>query len=74
MSEAEKTENSTSRVQFKCKVRSANYGANEPQDCDWPFCGCDPYADKVIAAIEESGFVIISGSRLNEIEWKSKKS
>lgn len=30
-------------------------GANDPQDCDWPFCGCDPYANKVIAALEESG-------------------
>jgi hypothetical protein len=28
-------------------------GANDPQDCDWPVCGCDPYADKVIAALDE---------------------
>jgi len=40
---------------FKCKARSANMGANDPQDCDWPVCGCDPYADKVIEALSESG-------------------
>lgn len=27
----------------------------EPTDCGWPTCGCDPYADKVIASLEESG-------------------
>lgn len=40
---------------WKCKARAANMGANDPQDCDWPVCGCDPYADKVIAALQESG-------------------
>lgn len=24
----------------------------EPAECNWPICGCDPYADKVIAALE----------------------
>lgn len=33
-------------------------GGNDPADCNWPFCGCDPYANKVIAAIEESGCTI----------------
>lgn len=37
---------------FKCKARRT---ADPPEDCDWPTCGCDPYADKVIAALEESG-------------------
>lgn len=32
---------------------------NDTADCGWPFCGCDPHADKVIAAIEESGFKIV---------------
>lgn len=27
------------------------------QDCNWPVCGCDPYADKVIEALEESGML-----------------
>lgn len=26
-----------------------------PVDCNWPHCGCDPHADKVIAALEEEG-------------------
>lgn len=37
---------------WKCKARAAT---DPPQDCDWPCCGCDPHADKVIAALEESG-------------------
>ncbi len=27
----------------------------EAQDCDWPLCGCDPYANKVIEALNLSG-------------------
>lgn len=27
----------------------------EPADCDWPVCGCDPYANKVMEALEECG-------------------
>lgn len=37
-----------------CKARSANIGANNPQDCNWPMCGCDAYADKVLEALQES--------------------
>jgi hypothetical protein len=40
---------------WKCK---ANRTAIEPEDCNWPLCGCDPYADKVIASLEESGVII----------------
>lgn len=28
----------------------------EPADCNWPFCRCDPVANKVMDAITESGF------------------
>ena len=38
---------------FACKARQGL--SDPPADCDWPTCGCDPYADKVIAALEESG-------------------
>lgn len=38
---------------FICKVRAAGL-TDPPQDCDWPFCGCDPYADKVLEAVMES--------------------
>jgi hypothetical protein len=37
---------------YKCKAQPT---ADPPQDCDWPVCGCDPYADKVIEALQESG-------------------
>lgn len=40
---------------WKCKADRSGAGGNTPQDCEWPGCGCDPYADKVIAALEESG-------------------
>lgn len=31
----------------------------EPADCNWPVCGCDPHADKVIEALEEMGVRMI---------------
>lgn len=43
---------------WHCASRS---GGGDPTgvqaDCDWPVCGCDPYADKVIAALQESGLL-----------------
>ena len=27
--------------------------SNDPQECNWPICGCDQYAGKVIAALQE---------------------
>lgn len=30
-------------------------GGNTPTECNWPLCSCDPYADKVIAALQECG-------------------
>lgn len=40
-----------------CKARLSK--ADPPQDCDWPWCGCDPHADKVLAAIQENDCVIL---------------
>ncbi len=41
---------------WQCGARKqGSAGGNDPADCDWPFCGCDPYADKVLSAAEESG-------------------
>lgn len=39
---------------FHCK---ANRTADPPQDCDWPHCGCDPKADKVLEALSEEGIL-----------------
>lgn len=41
--------------QWTCKAKRT---ADPPQDCNWPFCGCDPYANKVIDTIEESGIKV----------------
>jgi len=35
--------------------RTGTAGGNEPAECDWPFCGCDPAANRVLEALEESG-------------------
>jgi hypothetical protein len=38
---------------FTCAARKQSLP--EPADCNWPSCGCDPMADKVIEALRESG-------------------
>lgn len=44
---------------WTCKARAqGTAGGNDPADCDWPVCGCDPHADKVIAVLEESGHFV----------------
>lgn len=44
----------------ECKARTAGTaGGNLPQDCDWPWCGCDPHAERVLAAIDEQGLKIV---------------
>lgn len=48
-----------------CKAQRSGVGGSDPQDCDWPFCDCDPKAEKVIEAIEESGFAVV-----NVHEWQ----
>jgi hypothetical protein len=32
-------------------------GGNDPADCNWPLCGCDPHAEKVINALAEAGYM-----------------
>jgi hypothetical protein len=34
----------------------------EPGECCWPLCGCDPQADKVIEALQESGDLVVHTS------------
>jgi hypothetical protein len=41
---------------FRCAAR---HSLPEPQDCDWPQCGCDPVATRVLEYIQESGFKIV---------------
>lgn len=42
---------------FICASRKGNNHAGEQQDCDWPVCGCDPHAGKVIEDLLESGWM-----------------
>ncbi len=54
-----------------CLALKQNTGPNDPADCAWPGCGCDPRASKVIEALEESGAFeqkVPSGWRLVPIE------
>lgn len=38
---------------WKCKAP----GYFGDQDCDWPNCGCDPHAERVISRLRECGFM-----------------
>ena len=38
-----------------CRAQRTGVGGGDPQDCNWPVCGCDPSASRVIEALEESG-------------------
>jgi len=47
-----------------CIAQLCPPGPNDPQDCDWPFCGCDPVANKVLTAVEESRRLAAAFQRL----------
>lgn len=51
-------------TEWKCK---ANRTADPPQDCGWPGCGCDPAADRVLAALSESGIELIDEGELRKL-------
>ena len=42
------------RISWRCKAQRT---ADPPQDCDWPLCGCDDYANRVIAVLDEIGML-----------------
>ena len=58
---------------FECKARKSNNHAGEQADCDWPVCGCDPVANKVIDALEESGTLSVLQAREGD-SWESVKA
>jgi hypothetical protein len=41
---------------FRCAARASNTHAGHQADCDWPGCGCDPAASKVIESLLEQGW------------------
>lgn len=55
---------------WRCEARAANMGANDPADCGWPTCGCDPYAGKVIAVLQESGVLQMGRAPLVPDGWQ----
>jgi hypothetical protein len=47
---------------WECAARrQGTAGGNDPADCDWPICGCDPHANKVIEALADMGALIDRG-------------
>lgn len=57
-----------------CKARLGNPGANDPQDCNWPLCGCDPHADRVIEKLNEVNLYVVPGDAAEAmidaaVEW-----
>lgn len=49
---------------FDCAARRAGTaGGNDPAECDWPFCGCDPAATRVLGAIQDAGLVIVRDAK-----------
>ena len=60
-----------SALSANCAARNGGTGANDPQDCDWPVCGCDPHADKVIAALQESGLMVASSAETYAANMKA---
>ena len=50
---AERALRSYTREARKCQ---ASFTADPPVDCDWPNCGCDPHAERVMDGLRESGW------------------
>lgn len=42
-----------------CRATRVGFSSpsGDPVDCDWPYCGCDKEADRVIAGLQECGWV-----------------
>lgn len=49
---------------WRCAALTQPNGPGDPPECDWPTCGCDPAANKVIEALEEAGIPIHVNERL----------
>lgn len=43
-----------------------------PQDCDWPFCGCDHHATKVLEALQECGWS--RGDAEDAAKWRALRN
>lgn len=44
---------------WECKAqKNPSPGGIEPQDCDWPWCGCDPAMEAILKELPEHGLTI----------------
>jgi hypothetical protein len=51
------------------------YSGPEPQDCNWPFCGCDDRANKVVETLQECGYADPDEAhRLRSLNAKLRKA
>lgn len=53
--EVAEAENARLKTQPMAKCK-ANRSSDPPQDCDWPYCGCDEHAEKVVESMIECGW------------------
>jgi len=58
-------------AKWKCKALVGSAGLNDPQDCDYPFCGCDPSSGKVIDTLIECGWQ--SGDEIRKREQRVRE-
>jgi hypothetical protein len=60
---------------WECAARrQGTAGGNDPADCDWPVCGCDPHASKVIEAIEDRGVIMATDRALEVVLSRCRMS
>lgn len=50
---------------FRCSARKA--ATDPPMDCGWPWCGCDPSADRVLSQLSEEGGAIVRQSWVEDV-------
>lgn len=55
-------------MSFQCKYRGQSAGGNDSQDCNWPWCDCDPKTDEVIAHFQECGLSLIEDGTIDRIK------
>lgn len=62
---------------WKCAAQQqGTAGGNDPAECNWPMCGCDLYATKVVETLSESGWTSRDARReaiLRELASETQK-
>ena len=63
----------TSTKPAPCAARKqGTAGGNDPADCDWPGCGCDKAANKVIDSLAESGLLAMSKAQEDVLKERAE--